>query len=479
MNPNDTTPFTLVLFGAAGDLARRRLVPSLYALWCDGVLPEHWQLLGVSRSARTSDEWRAELVDALEGEVADDFLARVGYVSADATDPQALASLRGRLAGQRCVFYLATRADLYAGITRALEEAGLITGQSRIVLEKPIGLDCASAEAIETSVRGCFDERQIFRIDHYLGKETVQNLLVLRFANSIFESQWNHRYIDHIQITIAESGSVAGRGAFYDEVGALRDMVQNHLLQLLCMTAMEPPNTLDADAVRDEKVKVLRALRPMEATSIAEEVVRGQYSAGASGEAGYTDDAGVRESATETFVAMRVAIDNWRWAGVPFYLRTGKRLPERTCEIVVHFRPVPHSIFPQQRASMANRLVFRLQPDEGIQLSFSEKRPGAAMDIRMSELSLNPQTLRRERAPDAYERLLSDVIQDNQTLFVRHDELMAAWDWVDPILQNWRDSGVRPEPYRAGTWGPSAATMLLARDGRLWDERETDDAPDG
>ena len=479
MTPNNTTPFTLVLFGAAGDLARRRLVPSLYALWCDGALPEHWQLLGVSRSARTSDEWRAELVDALEGEVADDFLARVGYVSADATDPQALGTLRERLEGQHCIFYLATRADLYAGITRALDEAALVSGQSRIVLEKPIGLDYASAEAIETCVRECFSERQIFRIDHYLGKETVQNLLVLRFANSIFESQWNHRYIDHIQITIAESGSVAGRGAFYDEVGALRDMVQNHLLQLLCMTAMEPPNTLDADAVRDEKVKVLRALRPMEATSIAEEVVRGQYTAGTNGEAGYTEDAGVRESATETFVAMRVAIDNWRWAGVPFYLRTGKRLPERTCEIVVHFRPVPHSIFPQQRASMANRLVFRLQPDEGIQLSFSEKRPGAAMDIRMSELSLNPQTLRRERAPDAYERLLSDVIQDNQTLFVRHDELMAAWDWVDPILQNWRDSGVRPEPYRAGTWGPSAATMLLARDGRLWDERETDDAPDG
>ncbi|WP_295718347.1 glucose-6-phosphate dehydrogenase [uncultured Halovibrio sp.] len=479
MNPNDATPFTLVLFGAAGDLARRRLVPSLYALWCDGALPEHWQLVGVSRSARTRDEWRAELVDALEGHVADEFLAHVDYVSADATDPGALGRLRGSLDGQHCIFYLATRADLYAGITQALDEAGLVSGQSRIVLEKPIGLDYASAEAIESSVRECFSERQIFRIDHYLGKETVQNLLVLRFANSIFESQWNHRYIDHIQITIAESGSVAGRGAFYDEVGALRDMVQNHLLQLLCMTAMEPPNTLDADAVRDEKVKVLRALRPMEAASIAEEVVRGQYVSGAGGEAGYTEDADVRESATETFVAMRVAIDNWRWAGVPFYLRTGKRLPERTCEIVVHFRPVPHSIFPQQRASMANRLVFRLQPDEGIQLSFSEKRPGAAMDIRMSELSLNPQTLRRERAPDAYERLLSDVIQDNQTLFVRHDELMAAWEWVDPILQNWRDSGARPEPYRAGTWGPSAATMLLARDGRLWDERETDDAPDG
>ncbi|MYL27799.1 MULTISPECIES: glucose-6-phosphate dehydrogenase [Halomonadaceae] len=479
MNPNDATPFTLVLFGAAGDLARRRLVPSLYALWCDGALPEHWQLVGVSRSARTRDEWRAELVDALEGHVADEFLAHVDYVSADATDPGALGRLRGSLDGQHCIFYLATRADLYAGITQALDEAGLVSGRSRIVLEKPIGLDYASAEAIESSVRECFSERQIFRIDHYLGKETVQNLLVLRFANSIFESQWNHRYIDHIQITIAESGSVAGRGAFYDEVGALRDMVQNHLLQLLCMTAMEPPNTLDADAVRDEKVKVLRALRPMEAASIAEEVVRGQYVSGAGGEAGYTEDADVRESATETFVAMRVAIDNWRWAGVPFYLRTGKRLPERTCEIVVHFRPVPHSIFPQQRASMANRLVFRLQPDEGIQLSFSEKRPGAAMDIRMSELSLNPQTLRRERAPDAYERLLSDVIQDNQTLFVRHDELMAAWEWVDPILQNWRDSGARPEPYRAGTWGPSAATMLLASDGRLWDERETDDAPDG
>ncbi|MGM0449827.1 MAG: glucose-6-phosphate dehydrogenase [Pseudomonadota bacterium] len=479
MSQQDAAPFTLVLFGAAGDLARRRLVPSLYALWCDGGLPRDWRLVGVSRSTRTSEAWREELAGEIDGTVAGEFLANVDYLPADATDPQALEALRDYLGERRCIFYLATRADLYDDITRALDHAGLVSGHSRIVLEKPIGLDYASAETIESAVRERFSERQIFRIDHYLGKETVQNLLVLRFANSIFESQWNHRYIDHIQITIAESGSVAGRGAFYNEVGALRDMVQNHLLQLLCMTAMEPPNTLDADAVRDEKVKVLRALRPMEGISIAEEVVRGQYTAGSNGEAGYAEDAGVRESATETFVAMRVTIDNWRWAGVPFYLRTGKRLPERTCEIVVHFRPVPHSIFPQQRASMANRLIFRLQPDEGIQLSFSEKRPGAAMDIRMSELSLNPQTLRRERAPDAYERLLSDVIQDNQTLFVRHDELMAAWEWVDPILQHWRDSGVRPEPYRAGTWGPSAATMLLARDGRLWDERETDDAPDG
>lgn len=479
MTQNNAMPFTLVLFGATGDLARRRLVPSLHALWRDGALPADWQLVGVSRSARTSDEWRAELAEILEENPAEDFLAHLSYLAADATDAAALDQLRDSLGSQRCIFYLATRADLYAGITRALGDAGLVSEQSRIVLEKPIGLDYASADAIEAGVRERFQERQIFRIDHYLGKETVQNLLVLRFANSLFENQWNHRFIDHIQITIAESGNVAGRGAFYDEVGALRDMVQNHLLQLLCITAMEPPYALDADAVRDEKVKVLKALRPMDTTTIAEQVIRGQYTGGVNGESGYAEDAGVRESATETFVAMRVAIDNWRWAGVPFYLRTGKRLPERTCEIAVHFRPVPHSIFPQQRASMANRLVFRLQPDEGIQLAFSEKRPGAAMDIRMSELSLNPQTLRRERAPDAYERLLADVIHDNQTLFVRHDELMAAWQWVDPILKEWRESGARPEPYRAGTWGPSAATMLLARDGRLWDERETDDAPDG
>ncbi|XOZ34542.1 glucose-6-phosphate dehydrogenase [Halomonadaceae bacterium KBTZ08] len=478
MSQYDETPFAIVLFGAAGDLARRRLVPSLYALWCEGALPAGWQLVGISRRDWTSEQWRAALAGELQGDGVADFLAHVTYLAADATDAGALACLREGVEGKRCIFYLATRADLYAGITWALDEAGLVSDQSRIVLEKPIGLDYASAQAIETGVRERFSERQIFRIDHYLGKETVQNLLVLRFANSIFESQWNHRYIDHIQITIAESGSVAGRGAFYDEVGALRDMVQNHLLQLLCMTAMEPPNTLSADAVRDEKVKVLRALRPMETSAISEQVVRGQYTPGANGEAGYPEDAGVRESTTETFVAMRVAIDNWRWAGVPFYLRTGKRLPQRTCEIVVHFRPVPHSIFPQQRASMANRLVFRLQPDEGIQLSFSEKRPGAAMDIRMAELSLNPQTLRMERAPDAYERLLGDVIHDNQTLFVRHDELMAAWEWVDPILQEWRESGARPEPYRVGTWGPSAATMLLARDGRLWDERGAGDAPD-
>lgn len=476
MSQHDATPFTLVLFGAAGDLARRRLVPSLHALWCDGRLPRDWRLVGVSRSVRSSDVWREELAQQIEAPVAEDFLAHLDYVAADATDTAALETLRDYVGDRRCIFYLSTRASLYSDITRALDNADLIRPHSRIVLEKPIGLDYASAETIEDVVRARFNEGQIFRIDHYLGKETVQNLMVLRFANSIFENQWNHRYIDHIQITIAESDSVAGRGGFYEEVGALRDMVQNHLLQLLCMTAMEPPNSLSADAVRDEKVKVLRALRPMATTGVAQQVVRGQYTAGADDEVGYTEDAGIVGSATETFVAMRLAIDNWRWAGVPFYLRTGKRLPERTCEIVVHFRPVPHSIFPQQRASMANRLVFRLQPDEGIQLSFSEKRPGSAMDIRMSELSLNPQTLRQDRAPDAYERLLGDVIHDNQTLFVRHDELMAAWEWLDPIIQGWREYDARPEPYQAGTWGPAGATMLLARDGRLWDDRGADDA---
>ena len=473
------TPFTLVLFGATGDLARRRLLPSLFALFRDGRLPAQWQLVGVGRSERTSEEWEAGLLEALQEEKPDmenwqddwaDFAEHLAYFQGDASAADDMRGLASQVQQERCLFYLATRADLYGSVTRALASVGLVGARSSIVMEKPIGLDLESARAIDDVVSEYFAENQIYRIDHYLGKETVQNLLVLRFANSIFESQWNHHFIDHIQITIAESGSVAGRAAFYDEVGALRDMVQNHLLQLLCMTAMEPPHALSADAVRDEKVKVLKSLRPLDNNVIPEKIVRGQYQR-AGDEPGYLEDIGSEESDTETFAALKVEIDNWRWAGVPFYLRTGKRLAERACEIAVHFRPVPHSIFTQQhRAAMANRLVFRLQPDEGIQLSLSEKQPGAGMNIKMSELSLNPETLAGKRVPDAYERLLSDVLADNQTLFVRRDELMAAWEWIDPIIQHWRQSGVRPEPYQTGSWGPSAATLLLARDGRLWDE---------
>jgi glucose-6-phosphate 1-dehydrogenase len=329
--------------------------------------------------------------------------------------------------------------------------------------------------AINSRVSEFFSEEQIYRIDHYLGKETVQNLLALRFANSIFEHQWNQRYIDHIQITISETVGVEQRAGFYDGTGAMRDMLQNHLLQLLCMTAMEPPATMAPEAVRDEKVKVLQALKPIEGSDISEYVVRGQYESGMTDNKAvprYRDEPGVDpDSSTDTFVAVKAEIDNWRWAGVPFYLRTGKRLAERTCEIVIQFKEVPHSIFEMQRKkTMANKLTFRLQPDEGVRLQMFEKRVGPKMQVQPMALSLQDGEEKGKRVPEAYERLLADALNLNPTLFLREDELMTAWQWVDPIIQNWVQSGQRPDGYSAGSWGPAAATLLLARDGRLWEE---------
>ena len=342
-------------------------------------------------------------------------------------------------------------------------------------MEKPIGNDLQTGMAINRRVAEFFSEEQIYRIDHYLGKETVQNLLALRFANSIFEHQWNQRYIDHIQITISETVGVEQRAGFYEGTGALRDMLQNHLLQLLCMTAMEPPASMDAEAVRDEKVKVLQALKPIEGADILDNVVRGQYEEGISDGnmvPRYKDEPGVSaDSCTDTFVALKAEIDNWRWAGVPFYLRTGKRLAARSCEIVVQFKEVPHSIFEMQhKKTMANKLVFRLQPDEGVRLQLCEKRVGNHMQVRPMILSLNEASMNKKRVPDAYERLLADAINLNPTLFLREDELMTAWTWVDPILEHWHASDQRPDGYGAGSWGPAASTLLLAKDGRLWEE---------
>ncbi|MEE3159283.1 MAG: glucose-6-phosphate dehydrogenase, partial [Pseudomonadota bacterium] len=373
------------------------------------------------------------------------------------------------------LYYMATGSDLYTPVCKGLHDAGLIQSQSKIVLEKPIGHDLDTAQAINDTVAEYFKEKQIYRIDHYLGKETVQNLMVLRFANSLFESQWNQNYIDHIQITISEQLGVEQRAGFYEHVGAMRDMFQNHLLQLLCITAMEPPAKLEPDAVRDEKVKVLKALKPITGTAINENVVRGQYDSGvAEGKPvpRYRDEPGVHhKSLTETFISAKVEIDNWRWAGVPFYLRTGKRLAERACEIVVQFKEIPHSIFPlQHKNTMANKLIFRLQPDEGVRLMLCEKRVGPGMNVRPMNLSLNPSNQRQTRVPEAYERLLFDALSGNATLFLRDDELLEAWRWVDPIIKHWEEQEQRPEPYTAGSWGPAAATLLLARDGRLWDE---------
>lgn len=477
--------FDLVLFGGRGDLALRKLVPALFHLFVDAQLAANWRLVAIGRAALSEEAFREELHSRLlesraSKEPVDQqfeaFFAHIRYVSLDVSSRDDVAGLASLLRSDVVrIFYLALHANLFVDLTAHLRDAGLIVPQARIVLEKPIGMDKDSAGTINDAITTCFREDQIYRIDHYLGKETVQNLLALRFANTIFETQWNQKYIDHIQITIAESIGLAGRAGFYDGVGALRDMGQNHLLQLLCMTAMEPPYRLHPDAVRDEKVKVLRALGGMDAGNLDQRVVFGQYRAGSShGQpvVGYLEEKGVSPaSTTETFVAMKVEIDNWRWAGVPFYLRTGKRLSQRACEIAVHFKSVPHSIFEMHpRASSQNRLVFRLQPDEGIRLSLVEKRAGPGMQVRASELSLSPDRLKRRRVPDAYERLLSDVIDGNQTLFVRADELMAAWEWLDPVLKMGAAADQAPEPYTAGTWGPSGAILLLARDGRLWDE---------
>jgi glucose-6-phosphate 1-dehydrogenase len=374
------------------------------------------------------------------------------------------------------VFYLATSPDLYGPICANLRGAGLVTKESRVVLEKPIGHDLASARAIISHVGDVFSESQTFRIDHYLGKETVQNLMALRFANTIFERLWTTDVIDHVQITVAESVGLEGRGGYYDRAGQLRDMVQNHMLQLLCLIAMEPPVSLETDRVRDEKLKVLRALRPIAPHEVAALTVRGQYAQGAiDGKpvAGYLADLGNEESSsTETFVALKAEIKTWRWANVPFYLRTGKRLPQKVSEIVIQFRAAPFSIFPAESAEwQPNRLIIRLQPEEGMRLEMMTKDPGPG-GLRLSPTGLD---IRFEktfgmRFPDAYERLLMDTVRGNATLFMRHDEVEAAWGWVEPILEAWAARPDQPRPYPAGSWGPTAAIALIERDGRTWHE---------
>lgn len=477
--------FELVLFGGLGDLASRKLLPALYCLQQDGRLGAGSIYL-LTRQEISKDVFLNNIRQSLEKFVPVEYRSEEGWlafaerlvcVRMDVTNPESFNQLKQYLTGTNSnrSYYLATGSELYVPICQGLQQAGLIQEHCKVVLEKPIGHDYPSAQKINIAVKEYFAEQQIYRIDHYLGKETVQNLLVLRFANSIFEHQWNQKYIDHIQITISETLGVENRASFYDDVGAMRDMLQNHLLQLLCITAMEPPARLEADCIRDEKVKVLRALKPITGTDISESIVCGQYEAGVSAEKPvprYRDEQGVEDnSSTETFVAAKVEIENWRWAGVPFYLRTGKRLPERACEIVVAFKAIPYSFFPlQHKDTLANKLTFRLQPDEGIRLSLCEKRVGPGMNVRPMNLSLNPTDMRQARVPEAYERLLHDVLTNNQTLFLRHDELLEAWRWIDPILTFWKDKQQRPEPYMAGSWGPTAATLLLARDGRLWNE---------
>ena len=478
-------PFDLVVFGGTGDLAMRKLLPGLYHRDGDGQLPPESRIFGAARTELSREAYLGQVEKALQrfvGEAIDPevlhrFLARIDYVHVDALGGVGWDQLAVQLdeaPGRVRVCYLATAPDLFGPICRRLAEAGVVTPLTRVVLEKPLGHDLASAQAINDAVAEVFAEEQTYRIDHYLGKETVQNLITLRFANFLFEPLWNANAIDHVQITVAESLGVGERVGYYDKSGALRDMVQNHILQLLCLVAMEPPTAFDADAVRDEKLKVLRALKPIGSRDVAVTTVRGQYRAGAVGGeavAGYLDELGHR-SDTETFVVVKAEVLSWRWAGVPFYLRTGKRLGARASEIIVQYRNVPYSIFSEaSRHLVPNRLVLRLQPDEGMKLYLMSKDPGpGGLRFKNEPLNLSYAESLTVGYRDAYERLLMDVVRGNPTLFMRKDEVAAAWRWIDPILDGWRSEGVAPKPYPAGSWGPSDATALIARDGRAWHE---------
>jgi glucose-6-phosphate 1-dehydrogenase len=478
------SPFVLVVFGGTGDLARRKLLPAMFQRDVAGQLPDEAVIIGTARGKLSTEGFvtlgRKSIEEHVpdgerDTEALDRFLARLRYVSMDA-DGEAgwpdLVDVLQPLQDRIIVFYLATGPALFGPICERIGQFGLAGGEARVVVEKPVGRDLASARAVNEAIGKVFPEERIYRIDHYLGKETVQNLMALRFANGLFEPLWNAAHIDHVQITVAESLGVEGRAGYYDTAGALRDMVQNHMLQLLCLVAMEPPARLDADAVRDEKLKVLRALKPV-ADALVHNVVRGQYRAGASAGGavpGYLEELGEADSTTETFVAIKAGVENWRWAGVPFYLRTGKRLAERVSEIVITLRPIPHSVFETSAGPIAeNRLIIRLQPDEGVKLWLMIKDPGpGGMRLRQMPLDMSFSSAFRVRNPDAYERLVLDVVRGNQTLFMRRDEVEAAWTWIDPILEAWGQSGEAPKTYTAGTWGPSAAIALIERDGRTW-----------
>ena len=480
--------FDLVLFGGTGDLTWRKLMPALFQAFRHGTLPEGARIIGIGRDDLSDDQYRAliqsrfdqvELAKRPSEEEFARFSNLLQFVRMDLSAPADYARLRAALTQRQVdtvVMYLATAPNLFTTICEQLAAAQLNTPQTRVVLEKPLGHDLNSNRAINQAVGRVFDEQQIYRIDHYLGKPSVQNLFALRFGNALFEPLWRREHIANIQITIAEELGVEKRGAFYETTGALRDMVQNHALQLLCAIGMEPPINSHADAIRDEKLKVLRSLKPWSAETLAQDVIRGQYAAGAIAGApvlGYRQETGVNPlSNTETFVALRTEISNWRWAGVPFYIRTGKRLAGRDAHIVVNFRPTPHAIYNAQ-IGQANRLVINLQPRDGLELHLlaqaQDKRQHSSL-LAPVQLDLDFDKRFGTERVGAYERLLLDVIDGRLNLFVRSDEQEEAWRWVEPILNHWQADTQGPRPYASGTWGPSATSAMIARDGFCWSE---------
>ncbi|HYR71443.1 MAG TPA: glucose-6-phosphate dehydrogenase [Candidatus Acidoferrum sp.] len=496
--PTHDESCTLVIFGASGDLTRRKLIPALWSMFQSRVLPEPFAVVGVARSEMTNEQFRARMREAISdfarvqppsARVWDRFAQALFYYSGDPADSAMYPGLatylkqveQERGASGNRLFYVSTPPSVYPHLVTRLGEAGLTrpaentNGWVRIIIEKPFGRDLASAGSLNQVVASAFTEDQIYRIDHYLGKETVQNILVFRWANGIFEPLWNRNHVDHVQITVGESIGVEGRGAYYEESGALRDMIQNHILQLLCLVAMEPPVTFDADPVRDEKTKVMRAIRPIAADEVDRVAVRGQYGPGfVSGQrvVGYREEKGVSaESITESFAALRLEIENWRWAGVPFYLRTGKRLPKRASEIAVQFKRTPHLVFRRNPEILAepNLLVLRIQPDEGMSLSFGAKLPGAELRIKPVEMEFDYGKAFGGEPPEAYERLLLDAMKGDATLYARGDWVTMAWELLQPVLDAWAGGDPRKFPnYEAGTWGPAEADTLIERSGRRW-----------
>jgi len=480
--------FDLVLFGGTGDLALRKLLPALYFRHHEDQLPIDGRIICVARGELSTEEFIATMTEAAKRYIRTEefhadtwatFSQRVIYLKVDITAQEDYAKLNDALSDysdRARVFYLSTAPGLFSRICQGVNEAGLVTPNSRVALEKPLGRDLDSALQINDELAEVFTEKQIYRIDHYLGKETVQNLMALRFGNSLFEPLWRREHIRDVQITIAESLGVEGRAGYYDQTGALRDMVQNHLLQLLVILAMEPPISIDPDCIRDEKIKVLRALKPIVGKDVTKHTVRGQYKGGVlDGKPviAYKEADGVpADSNTETYVAIKAEINSWRWKGVPFFLRTGKSMPEKRTEIIINFHSVPHSIF--EMPDSTNRLVIRLQPEEIIKLQIFAKGRGDAMRLLPVNLDLDFNQAFKKRQMIAYERLLSDIIRGNQTLFNHRDEVAAAWNWIDPIIAGWESYSVASQTYTAGTWGPAAASALIARDDCGWAEEYTD-----